>query len=421
MAGQGSAPVKRPSILVVDDERLIRWSIAAELEERGYEAREADSLSRAREELSRGVDLVVLDLDLSAFDAQSLLAEAREQAPNLPVIVLTGQNGQTAATVKEQATRCLEKPFEPRQIGAVVEGLCRRAGANDDDADQHSARALARLKGQSEAMERLRATLASAARASSRAVLITGESGSGRHLAARALHELSDRANGPLRVLVGSHASRSAFDAVVTECAGGTLLVEGLEALTDEAQEGLLQFLETPSDVRIVVLAGRDLTAALSGGTLRRSLVEMLRSTRIEVPALREREGDIALLAHYFVTKLSGLLDTKVRAIDESAIAALERHDWPGNVRELRDTVERAMLIACDETLTADDFQPLGNGVDPAATYTLPPGGIDLKELERNLVIQALARTGGNRTRAAELLRMTRDQMRYRVAKFNLD
>ena len=414
--------MKRPSILLVDDERLIRWSIAAELEERGYEAREADSLARAREELSRGVDLVVLDLDLESFDAQALLSEARAQSPDLPVIVLTGQNGHTAETVRQQATRCLEKPFEPRQIGAVVEGMCRRSGeVEDEDAERHSARALGRLKGQSAAMQRLRDALVLTAAAPSRAVLITGEPGSGRHSAARALHELSDRASAPLRLLVGAHASRAAFEALAAECPGGTLLVEGLDGLSDDAQDALLAFLETPSDVRIVVLAAPDLAPALSRGTLRRNLVEMLRSTRIEVPPLREREGDVGLLAHHFVTKLSGLLDTPVRAIDESAIAVLEQHDWPGNVRELRDSVERAMQIASDEVLTKSDFRPVGNGVDPAATYTLPPGGIDLKELERNLVIQALARTGGNRTRAAELLRMTRDQMRYRVAKFNLD
>lgn len=414
--------MKRPSILVLDDERLIRWSIAAELEERGYEAREAESAAQAWAELERGVDVLVLDNDLPGLDAASLLAELQERRPGLPVIVLTGENGNTPEAVRRAAAHLLEKPFEPRQVGAAVAGICRLPEPEEVDEERESARALDRLRGQSDAMAQLKETLAQVARGPARAILVIGEHGSGRHLAARVLHELSDRADRPLRVLAGSHPSKAAFEAHLNECSGGTLLVERLETLDADVQEALIRFLETRSETRLVVLAGPDVSLALSRGAIRGDLFEMLASTRIAVPALRERRGDVAVLAHHFVTKLSGFLDTPVRRIDETAIAALEAHQWPGNVRELRDTIERAMLLGTHSTLTQDDFQRIGNGnADPAASYTLPPGGIDLKELERNLVIQALERTGGNRTRAAELLRMTRDQMRYRVAKFNLD
>lgn len=415
--------MKRPSILVLDDERLIRWSIAAELEERGYEAREAESAAQAWVELERGVDVLVLDNDLPGLDAASLLAEVHQRRPDLPVIVLTGENGNTPEAVRRAASYLLEKPFEPRQVGAAVEGICRRPETDELDEERETARALDRLRGQSPAMAQLKQTLAQVVRGPARSILVIGEHGAGRHLAARVLHELSDRADRPLRLLAGPRPSRAALEAHLTDCAGGTLLVESLEALDHEVQDALIRFLESPSETRIVVLAGPDVSLALARGAIRGDLYEMLASTRVAVPPLRERQGDVAVLAHHFVTKLSGFLDTPVRSIDETAIAALEAHHWPGNVRELRDAIERAMLLGTQHTLTQDDFQRVGsngNG-DPAASYTLPPGGIDLKELERNLVIQALERTGGNRTRAAELLRMTRDQMRYRVAKFNLD
>jgi DNA-binding NtrC family response regulator len=414
--------VKRPSILVVDDERLIRWSIAAELQERGYETREAESADKARLEIERGVDAVVLDDELPGVDTLELLRELAERSPELPVIVLTGSNGSTPQPLREAAAHLVEKPFEPRQVGAAIAAVCQIAPAGEAaEEDREESIALDRLRGSSHGIAELKRDLVRVAKGSARAIVVRGEEGTGRHLAARVIHELSDRAERPLRRLAGSHASHEALEAIVGECEGGTLLVEGIDGLSAEVQEGLIRFFETRSETRVVVLAGPDLPIALSRGTLREDLHELLAAARVRVPSLRERDGDVPILAQHFVVKLSGMLDTPVRDIDDSALAALEQHAWPRNIRELRDTIERAMVLATRPTLCANDFARLDNGMDAAVTYTLPPGGIDLKQLERNLVIQALERTGGNRTRAAELLRMTRDQMRYRVTKFNLD
>lgn len=413
--------MRRPSVLVVDDERLIRWSIAAELEERGYDTREAETGEQARAEVERGVDAIVLDQELPGTDAFELLRELRARAPDIPVIVLTPEGD--GAQASEAGAQALSKPFEPRQVGLAIEGACRRDRdeAGREAEEEGRTAALSRLRGQSQALQELKDALVRVSTSPARAILISGEAGSGRHLAARLLHEISDRAEQPFRHLSGTRASREVLESVLAEAVGGTVVLEGIDGLSVDVQEGLMRFLESPSDTRVVVVAGPDLSLALARGALRHDLHEMLSGTRVQVPGLRDRRGDVAQLTRYFVHKLAHLLETEARDVDDAALALLERHTWPGNVRELRDTLERAMVLSDRPTLEERDFVLLMNGVDPASVYSLPPGGLDLKELERNLVIQALERTHGNRTRAAELLRMTRDQMRYRVAKFGLD
>ncbi len=415
--------MRRSSVLVIDDERLIRWSIAAELEERGYDTREAETSDQARVEVERGVDAIVLDQELPGVDPMELLRELRARAPDVPVIMLAGE-GNGSTKLVDGASQLLHKPFEPSQVGAAVESACRLArtdGGESDPLSESRGAALSRLRGQSQALEDLKDTLVRVAASPARAILVVGENGTGRHLAARVFHELSDRAERPLRHLGGGRSSREMLETVLAGSEGGTLLIDGVDGLSRDVQEGLLRFLEIPSETRVVVVAGPDLALALARGALRTDLHEMLAAVRVRVPSLRERQGDVRVLTRHFVHRLGSLLDSPVRDVDERALELLDRYDWPGNVRELRDMLEHAMLVCDRTTLDAADLHDLENGIDPAAAYTLPPKGLDLKELERNLVIQALERTSGNRTRAAELLRMTRDQMRYRVAKFGLD
>jgi len=185
-------------------------------------------------------------------------------------------------------------------------------------------------------------------------------------------------------------------------------------------------------DVRVVAATNRQLEEAVRSGKFRDDLYYRLNVLRIEIPPLRDRGGDIALLAQHFVEGFAREFKRKVPGLSTDAVKRLSAYSWPGNVRELRNLIERAVLLADDGTLQAGDFDTLagpssahpeagaGTGVADGTPFSLPAEGVNLEEVERSLVVQALERAGGNQTRAATLLGLHRDQIRYRIEKFGL-
>jgi DNA-binding NtrC family response regulator len=195
-----------------------------------------------------------------------------------------------------------------------------------------------------------------------------------------------------------------------------------LRFLEDRAFRRVGGSAEIRPDVRIIAATNRDLRAAAEAHAFRSDLYYRLSVLQVQMPPLREREGDIALLAKLFADRFAREFRKPLEGISRSALALLEAHPWPGNVRELRNVMERAVLLAERKWLEPDDFGGMGqprSRPDPHP-FVLPVEGIDLRELERDLVSQALARTGGNQTRAAALLGINRDQIRYRMEKFGL-
>jgi DNA-binding NtrC family response regulator len=172
--------------------------------------------------------------------------------------------------------------------------------------------------------------------------------------------------------------------------------------------------------VRVIAATNRNLGDAVRAGTFREDLLYRLSVMDVELPPLREREGDVPLLANFFVSRFNQELRTSVTSISTEAIAKLQAHSWPGNVRELRNTLERAMLLFDAEVLEPEHLRMAQPVRDINRRYELPPDGVDLLEVERDLVTTALVRTRGNQSRAAALLRITRDQIRHRMLKFNL-
>jgi transcriptional regulator with PAS, ATPase and Fis domain len=202
-------------------------------------------------------------------------------------------------------------------------------------------------------------------------------------------------------------------------------------------QAKLLRFLEEKAfrrvggtedirpDVRVVAATNRDLLDAVRDGRFREDLYYRIAVLQIPIPPLRERGGDIELLSNFFVDRFNRAFHKRVRGLSRAATAQLGAYDWPGNVRELRNVVERAMLLTENDVLECSDLRLVGTPAEPQKLHEqgmlLPEGGVDLDGLVRNLVAQALQRTGGNKTRAAALLRMTRDQIRYRVEKYHFE
>jgi two-component system response regulator AtoC len=307
-----------------------------------------------------------------------------------------------------------------------------------------------RLVGLSPALTELRDAVQRMARGPSSPVLFLGETGTGRSLAARVLHHLSDRSPRPFaRVactvtaaatldetifgveLSGDERPRIERPGALESCRGGTLFLSGAHETGVELQQKLRRFIgeraftrvggagRIDADVRILASSDGRIDDAVESGTFAREFSDRLGATIVRLPPLRTRTADVAPLVQHYIDVFNRELGMQVQGVTSEASEALETYSWPGNVRELRNVVERAMLVVDGDLLHAAHLA-LPGAHRPEGAMDLPPSGVNLERLERDLVIQALQRTGGNQTRAAMLLGLNRDQIRYRIEKFGL-
>jgi transcriptional regulator with PAS, ATPase and Fis domain len=281
---------------------------------------------------------------------------------------------------------------------------------------------------------------------------LTGETGTGKDLAAKAVHYNSDRVG---RQFVNITCSalpehlleselfgheRGAFtDArqqkrgLFETADGGTVFLDEIGEMTPALQAKLLRFLEEKTfkrvgglndirvDVRVIAATHRNLQQEVREGKFREDLYYRLQVMPVVLPALRDRHGDIRLLAEYYVDRYNREFKKRVRGYTSEVMKLLEGYGWPGNIRELRNAIERAMLLTDRDYLEPGDFGSLTGGIARVtAKFQLPPEGVNLEEVERQLLVQALERSGGNQTHAGQLLGINRDQVRYRIEKFGI-
>jgi two-component system, NtrC family, response regulator AtoC len=308
-----------------------------------------------------------------------------------------------------------------------------------------------RLVGRSPALTELRDAVQRMARGPASPVLFLGETGTGRSLAARVLHHLSDRSPRPFARVACTATADATLDQTIfglepsadqrrrqerrgalESCRGGTLFLSGVQKTGVELQQKLRRFLDeqaftrvggvgrVDADVRILASAEGRIDDAVEPGTLARDFSDRLGATIVGLPPLRTRTADVAPLVQHYIDVFNHELGKQVEGVTSEASDALETYSWPGNVRELRNVVERAMLVVDGDLLHAAHLALPGAHRPEASAMVLPPSGVNLERLERDLVIQALQRTGGNQTRAATLLGLNRDQVRYRIEKFGL-
>jgi transcriptional regulator with PAS, ATPase and Fis domain len=283
-------------------------------------------------------------------------------------------------------------------------------------------------------------------------VLLRGESGTGKDLAAKTIHYNSDRSAKPFMNITCSALpdalleselfghERGAFtDArqqkigLLESAEGGTVFLDEIGEMVPALQAKLLRFLEEKAfkrvggsgdvrvDVRVIAATNRDLEDAVKQGRFREDLYYRLNVMQITLPSLREHPSDVPLLVNYYIDIFSREFRKTIRGVTPEALQLLKAYRWPGNIRELRNAVERALLLAEGEWLTPDLLPVTAARASTAQTMELPEEGVSLETLERELVVQALRRTGGNQTKAAALLGLNRDQIRYRIEKFSLD
>ena len=451
----------RPTVLVVDDEQLIRWSLAEELRSAGFEPMQAGSLEEARAAReTSSPDLYIFDIRLPDGSGIDLLSEVRADDADTPVVMITGHgNVSTAVEVTRLgATEYIPKPFDLREMMLVVHratGAARRSRELRLLKERAARSGYKEIVGASPAMARIFELLRRLEDADAPTVLVLGESGTGKDLVARGIHDRSRRADEPyLEVdctglsdqLIQSELfghERGAFTDARTrklglfEVAGrGTIFLDEIGELSLVTQSKLLRALENrrfkrvggTADVqlqaRVIAATNRDLVAEVDAGRFRKDLYYRLNVIPVNVPPLRERTGDVPLLVDHIVRRLARDLGRPVRQVDSKAIALLERYEWPGNVRELRNVLERAVILCAEDTIRPSDLAPELGGATGAlpgpSGFLLPEEGIDLAALERDLVSQALDRSGGNQSHAARLLGIGRYALRYRMEKMGL-
>lgn len=462
-------------ILVVDDEKMICWSLAETLADAGYEVKTAGSGAEAWQFFeSFTPQMVLLDICLPDTSGMDLLHRIKAYDENISVIMITAYShlDSTVSALQKGADDYIGKPFKLNQVEKRVNDLFAGKDMGEEKGLLKGSSHYVKKKedfdclvGSSEQMIEVFKMVKLCGESDCKTVLILGESGTGKELIARAIHQYSSRKDQPfidvncsaipdtlLENELFGHEKGAYTDAATREkgifesASGGTIFFDEIGDMPLQMQAKILKAIENRSfrrvggkenltvDVRIVAATNCDLPELVKEGHFRSDLYYRLNVLTIRIPPLRERRNCIPTLVDYFIKRLNTEYAKKFTGVSDEAMAYLKAYSWPGNVRELRNALERAMMLDAGPMLT-DQYLPTDIKCEqqqgpsekccdcPYATgrgIHLPPEGVTMEGIEKELIQQALARFDNNQTRAAQILGMSRDTLRYRMKKFDL-
>ncbi len=450
-------------ILVVDDEKLIRWSLKENLEKENYEVYTAGSgeeaLALIHEELP---DLILQDIKLPGVSGLEILEEVKKLREESLVIMMTayGDVNTSVKAMKLGAYDFVEKPFVfdklKLTIAKALETVNLKKEVHVFKSQQKAQFRLDNVVGQSESMKRVFKMVEKLSHSDATTVLLQGESGTGKDVIARAIHYQSRRSEAPYLEInctslpdtlieselfgheKGAFTDARAVKKGLFELAdGGTVLLDEIGDMPLSTQSKLLRVIENKSfkrlggvkdivvDVRIIAATNKDLKQASEGGDFRQDLYYRLKVFPIFLPPLRDRADDIPLLVGHFITSFNLEFKKNVRGISPEAQEMMIAYDWPGNVRELKNVIERAIILESEDVILPEHLPMEVVRPEPTpnvhgASVQLPAEGVSLTAVEKDLIQQALATAKGNQVHAAKLLGMSRDTLRYRMKKYDL-
>jgi DNA-binding NtrC family response regulator len=449
------------TVLVVDDEKLIRWSLGSRLERKGYRILTSETGEDALLKVaSDKPDLMLLDVRLPGIDGVTTLTRALAIHPEIIVVMMSAHSTVDTAVdaMKLGATDFLVKPFPLETLDATVERVLAAARTRrqitSESTPMSQSDVIQSIIGVSAVASELRSMVARLAGSDATTVLIEGESGVGKEVVARAIHMASARAARPFSQVncaaLPNHLleselfghERGAFtDAhmqkrgLVESADGGSVMLDEIGELPPSGQAKLLQLLENKTfrrvggvlelraDVRIIAATNVNLERMVTGGHFRADLFFRLNVVRVNVPSLRERPEDIPPLVTHFLARFNRNLKREVRDVAPVAMEVLCRYDWPGNVRQLRNVIERALILhPLIKELRAEHLPPeLRQAPKSEASIAgTATAGLSLQGTEIKMLREALERSAGNQSKAARLLGISRDTLRYRLKKYEL-
>ncbi|HJX90717.1 MAG TPA: sigma-54 dependent transcriptional regulator, partial [Pyrinomonadaceae bacterium] len=451
---------------VVDDEKMIRWSLGEALRGWGYEPIQAETASAGLSAFDADQPAaILLDINLPDGSGLEVLRQIRHRQADAVVIMITANVlvDETIAALRGGAYDFIGKPINLEELQVAIRNGIEtnrlRKEVNLYRRERAQQFSFAQIVGESPTMREMLALAHKVAESEVSSVLLQGESGTGKDLIAKAIHYHSSRGDNPFiaincaalpSTLIESELfgyEKGAFtdakarkEGLFEQAEAGTLFLDEIGELELSLQAKLLRVLEEgsfrrvgglkdlPLDVRVIAASNRDLKTEGEAGRFRADLFYRLSVIQIDIPPLRDRGEDIRVLAEHYIDSFRSRLRKQIDSISPEALAAFAHYHWPGNVRELRNVIERAIILEDGNEITMK-YLPraliadLGMSSETKNNHhadepvRLPASGLSLEDVEMSLVRQALERSGGNQTKAAELLAISRDQLRYRMKK----
>ena len=428
-----------PRILIVEDDPTLRMALLDTLEAAGFQGFEASNGKEALLQLMhQDIEVIVSDVQMDVMDGNELLKATREKYPSIPFVMMTAHASveRAVAAMRDGATDYLQKPFEARSLVSTVERMVKRSGLDSSEMIAQDAKTKRIL----EIVKRVAPSDAS--------IMISGESGTGKEVLAKTIHEFSNRSDKPFVALNCAAIPENMLEAILfgyekgaftgattaregkfEQANGGTLLLDEISEMALELQSKLLRVLQEqeverlggkatiPLDVRVLATTNRHLTTEVGEGRFREDLYFRLNVFPIEIPALRERCDDIIPLAYRFIDRYKS---GKPLTLSPASEQKLLSHGWRGNIRELGNCIHRACILAPGSEITPNDivFDALVDSDCVSSIKQDESGPEDLKGSERDMILNALRDSNGNRTLASERLGISGRTLRYKLAKY---
>jgi two-component system response regulator HydG len=450
---------EKPRILVVDDEESHRIMLRAVLQEEGYEVTEAgDGPDAIRAMEQEPFDLVLLDIRMTTLDGIETLTEIRKISPFVPVLMMTAYASVKTAVeaLKAGAFEYLTKPLDIDELKILIEKALEHYHLREENlalkerlGDRFD---FSKIIGKSPKIKELFDLLSQVAPTDA-TVLILGESGTGKELVANAIHHNSPRANQPFIKVAGAALpetlleselfghEKGAFTGAVARKEGrfqlahrGAIFLDEVGEMSATTQTKILRVLQEKEfeplgstrtvkvDVRVIAATNKDLEKEVREGRFREDLFYRLNVVPVSLPPLRERKEDIPNLAGHFLSLYREKNQKELREISKKALDLLVRYDWPGNIRELENCIERAVVLARGEVIAPADLPPQIQALssEKEDSEVRFPSGVSLHEVERALILKTLEDTGGNRSRAAEILGINRRTLQMKLKEYGM-